>query len=179
MSTLVSSQRIASQPAPARHRIAMPHAPRALVTFLLAASVAALAVVADQLISTWADGHLLAAWMLMWAVVFAGSLLLTHPARRLAQQVMRVLNGWAERRAQARAEARFMALARHDERLLADLKLVRDHNEAMQAERLALSEALSPLGQALTASNERSEWEAGPLESVSMGHGRRYALYYI
>lgn len=174
MSTLVSSQRIVSAPA-AAPRARLPQAPRALVTFLLAASVAALAVVADQLVSTWADGHLLLAWMVLWAVVFAGSLLLSTPARRLAQQVMVPLNGWARRRAEARAEARFLALAQKDSRVMADLQAARDRADATHL--AALTDALAPLGPVVT--NERSEWEAGPMESISMGHGRRYQLYYI
>ena len=38
---------------------------RSLSAMLLAAMVAALVVVADQLVETWADGHLLAAWVVI------------------------------------------------------------------------------------------------------------------
>ncbi|MEN9886683.1 MAG: hypothetical protein RL758_1261 [Pseudomonadota bacterium] len=174
MSTLVSSQRIVSAPVGAP-RARLPQAPRALVTFLLAASVAALAVVADQLVSTWADGHLLLAWMVLWAVVFAGSLLLSSPARRLAQQVMVPLNSWARHRAEARAEARFLALARKDNRVMADLQAARDRADA--ARLAALTDALAPLG--MVATNERSEWEAGPADTAHLSYGRRYQLNYI
>jgi len=70
-------------------------APRALATLLLAAAVAALAVVTERLIDMWTDGHLLTAWVLMWAVVFLGSLLLASPARHAAQRLMNALNAWA------------------------------------------------------------------------------------
>jgi len=44
---------------------------RTLAAMLLAAIVAAFVVVADQMMDTWADGHLLAAWVALWAVAFA------------------------------------------------------------------------------------------------------------
>ena len=37
---------------------------------LLAAVLAALLVVADQLIETWVDGHLLLMWVALWTVTF-------------------------------------------------------------------------------------------------------------
>ena len=46
---------------------------RTLAGMLLAAVVAAFVVVADQMMDTWADGHLLAAWVTLWAVAFAAA----------------------------------------------------------------------------------------------------------
>lgn len=109
---------------------------RGLAALLLAASVAALAVVADQLIDTWADNHLFLAWTALWAVVFAGSLLLTGSARRLSRRAVAGLNQWARNRAQARAEARFLALAEQDPRLMAELRAIE-----WQAEKAALAAA--------------------------------------
>jgi len=102
---------------------------RGLAALLLAASVAALAVVADQLIDTWADGHLMLAWIVLWAVVFMGSLLLTGSIRRISARVVDGLNAWARQRALARAEARFMAMAARDPRLMAELTAARDRAE--------------------------------------------------
>jgi len=114
--------------------VTAPHMPdrrnvssRLLAALLLAAAIAALAVVVDQLMQTWADEHLFTAWVAMWAVLFAGTLLLAGTARRLAGRVMQALDGWAQPRARARADARFLALARTDRRLMADLQVVRDH----------------------------------------------------
>jgi hypothetical protein len=45
---------------------------------LLAAMVSALIVVADQLIDSWADGDLLAAWVVLWVVGFAAVALLAE-----------------------------------------------------------------------------------------------------
>lgn len=55
---------------------------RALSVLLLAAAVAALAVTVNQLMDTWAEDQLLTAWVALWAVVFAGSLLLAGTARQ-------------------------------------------------------------------------------------------------
>src|SRR5690606_24714247 len=54
---------------------------RGAATLLLAAVVSALLVVANQVIDTWSDGHLMAAWMVLWLVAFAGLALLSSPAR--------------------------------------------------------------------------------------------------
>ena len=62
--------------------------PRSLSTLLLAAVVAAMVVVADQLIDTWADGHLLAAWVTLWAVGFVAVGLFAGATRELASRLM-------------------------------------------------------------------------------------------
>ena len=49
---------------------------RGVASLLLAALVSALVVVANQVIETWSDGHLLAAWIALWLVAFAGIALL-------------------------------------------------------------------------------------------------------
>ena len=69
---------------------------RGLAGMLLAAAVAALVVVADQLVSTWADGHLFLAWVALWVVVFAGMALFASTARTIAQRTVRSLDGWSQ-----------------------------------------------------------------------------------
>ena len=44
---------------------------RGLAALLLAGVVAAMVLVADHLVSTWADGHLFLAWVMLWVIVFA------------------------------------------------------------------------------------------------------------
>lgn len=51
-------------------------ASRGLAVVLLAAVVATLLVATDQLVDTWADGHLMAAWVLTWVVGFSAMALL-------------------------------------------------------------------------------------------------------
>ena len=104
IATLPSSAYIQSSPSASR-----PENARGLAALLLAAAVAALAVVADQLIETWIDDHLFLAWVALWAVVFAGSLLLTGTMRRMSIRAIASLDQWAARRARARATARLQA----------------------------------------------------------------------
>jgi hypothetical protein len=51
---------------------------------LFAAIVAALMVVAEQLISTWADGHLLVVWVCLWMAVFIALALSAPSLRQIA-----------------------------------------------------------------------------------------------
>lgn len=113
---------------------------RSLATLLLAAAVAAVAVAADWWVETWADGHPLTAWAVIWAVVFAGSLLLAGTARRIALRTLTGLDQWARERVQARAEARLRELVKGDERLLADISLAVDAAVTPAAEAVAPDE---------------------------------------
>ncbi|MBT9551042.1 MAG: hypothetical protein IV088_09360 [Hydrogenophaga sp.] len=126
---------------------------RSLAAMLLAAAVAALVVLADQMISTWADGHLFLGWVALWVVVFAGSVLFAGTARQLAQATLRSLDSWSKSMAEARAEARLWDLARTDPRLKAELLQARAR-EADAADAVAtpaaakddFSDALAPMG---------------------------------
>src|SRR3569832_2684935 len=57
---------------------------RASASMLLAALVSALLVVANQVIDTWTEGHLLAAWIVLWTIAFAALALFATPARGVA-----------------------------------------------------------------------------------------------
>ena len=126
---------------------------RSLATMLLAAAVAALVVLADQMIGTWADGHLFLGWVALWVVVFAGSALFAGTARRVAKGTLSSLDSWSRSLAEARAEARLWDLARTDPRLKAELMQARareadlaDELAAPAAARNDFSQALSPMG---------------------------------
>ncbi len=124
---------------------------RGLAAMLLAAAVAALVVLADQLIDTWADGHLFLGWVALWVVIFAGSALLAGTARRMARSTLTALDSWSRSLAEARAEARLWELAKLDPRLKAELIQARAR-EALAAEPVVpeaandYSQALAPLG---------------------------------
>jgi hypothetical protein len=94
---------------------------RSLATLMLAAMVSALVVVADQLIDTWADGHLLTAWIALWLVGFCALALLADTAKQMSKRVMARLNAWSHRIAKGRADARLMVLARQDPRIMAEI----------------------------------------------------------
>lgn len=94
---------------------------RGAATLLLLVVVSALLVVASQVVETWTEGHLLAAWLVMWVVVFAATALLTMPTRRLGAVLRIRLQAWSQRRRLAAQDVAFMQLARQDHRLMAEL----------------------------------------------------------
>lgn len=94
---------------------------KSLSTMLLAAMVSSLLVVADQLIDTWADGHLMVAWIALWLVGFAAVAVFAGAARKVALTVVRALDAWSQRLAQRRADTRLWAVAQNDPRVMADL----------------------------------------------------------
>lgn len=94
---------------------------RGAATLLLAAIVASLLVVANELIETWTEGHLLAAWIAMWVIGFAALALFAEPARRLAAAARQGLKTWAAARKQAAEDDKLWKVALTDARVMADL----------------------------------------------------------
>jgi hypothetical protein len=94
---------------------------RASASLLLAAIVAALVVVANQVIDTWTEGHLLAAWIVMWAVAFAGLALLAAPVKRAAAALRPAYQRWSAARRAAAADEQLWNLALIDARVMADI----------------------------------------------------------
>ena len=96
---------------------------KGLSAMLLAAMVSALVVVADQLIETWADGHLMVAWVVLWLVAFSALALFAGAARNVAATLVTALDAWSVRLARRRADQRLWAMAKADPRLMADLTM--------------------------------------------------------
>ena len=94
---------------------------RATASLLLAAIVSALLVVANQLIDTWTEGHLLAAWIVMWAIAFASLALLASPAKRAVTAVRIGLRRWSASRVQAEEDRKLWEVALTDARVMADI----------------------------------------------------------
>ena len=94
---------------------------RGAATLLLAAIVAALLVVANQLVETWTEGHLLTAWIAMWAIGFAALAMWAAPARRAAAALRNGLKTWAAARKQAAEDEKLWNIALTDARVMADL----------------------------------------------------------
>lgn len=105
---------------------------RGLAALLLAAVVAAMVVVADQVIDSWADGHVFLAWVLLWAVVFAATMVFAGTARRMGCRVMAVLNRWSSAAAQRRAEARMWEIAKTDPRVMSELVAAQQRNDVAE-----------------------------------------------
>ena len=96
---------------------------KGLSAMLLAAMVSALLVVADQLMDTWAEGHLMVAWVVLWAVGFTAVAVFAGAARKVATALVRALDAWSARVAQNRADRRLWATALSDPRVMADLTM--------------------------------------------------------
>jgi len=90
-------------------------------SWLLAAVVAALLVVANQVVDTWTEGHLLAAWIVMWTVAFGALALFAVPIRRVSSDLQLWLKQRAAKRRQAAEDAKLWQVALYDERVMADL----------------------------------------------------------
>jgi len=101
---------------------------RALATVLLAAGVSALVVGADQWMEPWAERHVLAAWIALWAIAVAAIAVLRGATRALARQTMQALDAWSARLAQRRADRRLWTMAQSDERLMSDLQAAMDRD---------------------------------------------------
>jgi hypothetical protein len=94
---------------------------RGAASLLLAAAVSALLVLANQVIDTWSQGHLLTAWVMLWLVAFAGLALLSAPARRTAVALRAGFSRWAEGRRRAAEDQRTWQVAVRDPRIMAEL----------------------------------------------------------
>jgi hypothetical protein len=106
---------------------------RTLAGMLLAAVMAALLVAADQVINTWADGHLLAGWVALWTVAFAALAFLTPPLRQISTTAAAIYSRWARASQLRRQEEAMWEHARRDPRVMAELQSAwtREHNEAL------------------------------------------------
>ena len=107
---------------------------RGLAALLLATIVSSLLVVADKLMSTWSEGGLLVAWLVLWGVAFAAIAFFAGTARSLAVRVVGAARAAARRRATARADEQFLAFAQQDPRILRDLQAISTRQEAEAAE---------------------------------------------
>ena len=96
---------------------------KTLAGMLLAAAMAALLVVADQVISTWSDGHLLAGWVALWTVAFAALAFLASPLRRVSSHAAVWFVQWRAAARARRDDERMWEFARHDPRVMAELRM--------------------------------------------------------
>ena len=95
---------------------------RGVATLLLSAMVAAVMVVAYQVMDSMAEGHLLVMWIALWAAAFVSLAVFAIPARHLATRLKVGLDDWSRALAEARADERLWAAAKTDARVMADLQ---------------------------------------------------------
>jgi hypothetical protein len=126
---------------------------RHVIAFLLIASVSSALVVADALVSNWDEGKLLAAWVVLCGALFAGIALYADLLFAGARRVAAFFRAGAQRRAAARADARFLATAQSDPRVMQELRaaLMRNKSEGDAVDAIVPAEGLMSK---LTGANE-------------------------
>jgi hypothetical protein len=96
---------------------------RGLVTLLLSAIAAAVAVVAYQVMDSVTEGHLLVMWISLWAVAFVVLAVFAGTVRNVAVNLKAGLDDWSRSLAEARADQRLWQAAKNDPRVMADLQM--------------------------------------------------------
>ena len=99
---------------------------KALSTWLSTAGVAALLVLANHLMDDWAETHLMAAWLALWALAIVAIVVLRSVSRMLAQNMITGLNQWSAHLARRRADERLWNMAQADSRLMGELQTAMD-----------------------------------------------------
>jgi hypothetical protein len=99
---------------------------KTLATVMLAAGVSAMVVIADQLIDSWAESHIVAAWLALWLVAIVAIVLLRGVTRSLAQNLITGLDAWSAHVARRRADDRLWVMAQSDPRLMGELQQAMD-----------------------------------------------------
>ncbi|GGH65863.1 hypothetical protein GCM10010975_34090 [Comamonas phosphati] len=119
-------QRLAGLQAARRERYEP--APQPLLSYLIAGAAVLVVVFAALFESagSWSNGLLLSAWMVLWAIAFAGVALLYAPVRRTLKMMRYGYRAWVQSRQQAAADDRIWNAALQDARLMADLARAMD-----------------------------------------------------
>lgn len=108
---------------------------KGLAGALVTGGVAAAIVVADQIVTAWADGHLLLAWIAMWAIVFALLALFSDTIRTWPSRLGAGIDARLLAYNEAASLARTWAAAKADPRLMADLQLAKMRADQAAQER--------------------------------------------
>ena len=113
------AEAVVSQLRAARGRL---NGARGLAAGLLAAVVAAMLVVIDRMVSNLEDGEMLAGWAALSGLLFVALALGANAMRSVGARLVATWKQGAERRANARADAQFMAYAAFDPRVMHELQ---------------------------------------------------------
>jgi hypothetical protein len=97
-----------------------------LARWVLAAGVAGLVVSVNHFMEGWAESHVVAAWLALWAVAVVALVVLRGISRWMAHQLMAGLDAWSAHVAHRRADARLWAMAQTDSRLMHELQTAMD-----------------------------------------------------
>ena len=131
---------------------------RGLTTLLLSAMVAAVMVVAYEVMDSVAEGHLLVMWIALWAAAFVSLAVFAVPARNLVNQLKVGLDDWSRSLAEARADQRLWASAQSDARVMADLQAAFSrHADGANTAANTAADAASPSSPSAVATSLRAK----------------------
>jgi len=102
---------------------------RGMAAILLAAVVGAIFVVVDRMAANLEDGEMLAIWAVVSALFFVALAVGASALRPVGARLGAAWKLSSERRAQARADAQFMAYAAFDPRVMHDLQVAISRHE--------------------------------------------------
>jgi len=95
---------------------------RSVAVILLSAIVSTVLVIVNQVIDTYTDGHLMAAWIFMWLVAFSTIALLASPIRKTVAGFKPALNSWMIARRERANDDRMWEVALQDPRVMAEIQ---------------------------------------------------------
>ena len=102
------------------------------VALLLGSAVAAAVVAVSYEVMDSADeSHLLMIWMALWMALFALLAFFAGNLRAAGLRLRSSLDDWSRSIAEARADQRLWAIARQDDRVMADLQCAMSRSEAL------------------------------------------------
>ncbi len=102
-----------------------------VAALLLTSIVAAVLVVAYEVMDSVVEGHLLVMWMALWALAFVGLALYSGTVRNIVARIKGGLDSWARGQAKARADERLWVIAKTDTRVMADLHAAITRQQSM------------------------------------------------
>jgi hypothetical protein len=95
---------------------------RNIALILLSAIVSTILVIVNQVIDTYTDGHMLAAWTLMWVVAFTAIALLANPIRKSVAGFGPALKAWKLSRLERANDRKMWEVALQDPRVMAEIQ---------------------------------------------------------
>jgi hypothetical protein len=95
---------------------------RSMVVLLLTAAFSALLVVANQVIDTWTEGHLMLAWICFWIFAFCLLVLAITPIKGVVHKVGQSFASWIVSIKRDQEDQQMWELAKQDPRLMSELK---------------------------------------------------------
>lgn len=121
----------------AQTALARLRSPAGMASVLVAGGLAAVIVVAEQVVSAWADGHLLAAWIAMWVLVFGLLAAFSDAIRAWPLQWQARLQAHRRAAAQRAQDEKTWSAALADPRLMSELDcaLLRAQRQALESGR--------------------------------------------